>query len=86
MAHDPAYLVVGHLSKPHGTRGELVVWPLTDRPDEVFAPGRRLLLGTDAGEWGTRRWTWWWRRAGRSRRGADPAGRGWRTGTRRKRW
>jgi 16S rRNA processing protein RimM len=52
MANDPAHLVVGHLSKPHGTRGELVVWPLTDRPDEVFAPGRRLLLGTDTGEAG----------------------------------
>jgi 16S rRNA processing protein RimM len=52
MANDPAHLVVGHLSKPHGTRGELVVWPLTDRPEEVFAPGRRLLLGTDAGEAG----------------------------------
>jgi 16S rRNA processing protein RimM len=52
MAHDPAHLVVGHLSKPHGTRGELVVWPLTDRPDEVFAAGRRLVLGTDAGEVG----------------------------------
>jgi 16S rRNA processing protein RimM len=50
MASDPAHLVVGHLSKPHGTRGELVVWPLTDRPDEVFAPGRRLFLGTDKGE------------------------------------
>jgi 16S rRNA processing protein RimM len=52
MANDPAHLVVGHLSKPHGTRGELVVWPLTDRPDEVFAPGRRLVLGTDKGEAG----------------------------------
>ena len=46
---DPDYLVVGHLSKPHGTRGEIVVWPLTDRPDEVFAAGRRVLLGDDRG-------------------------------------
>jgi 16S rRNA processing protein RimM len=46
----PDYLVVGHLSKPHGTRGELMIWPLTDRPDEVFVPGRRLVLGTETGE------------------------------------
>jgi 16S rRNA processing protein RimM len=52
MPHDPAYLVVGHLSKAHGTRGDLMVWPLTDRPEEVFAPGRRLLLGTEAGDLG----------------------------------
>ncbi len=49
MVKDPAYLVVGHLSKAHGTRGELLVWTLTDRPDEVFEPGRRLVLGDDAG-------------------------------------
>lgn len=41
----PEHLVVGHITKPHGTRGELFVWPLTDRPDIVFAAGRTLLLG-----------------------------------------
>jgi 16S rRNA processing protein RimM len=45
----PERLVVGHLAKPHGNRGELMVWPLTDRPDEVFAPGRALLLGDEEG-------------------------------------
>jgi 16S rRNA processing protein RimM len=50
MGHEPEYLVVGHLTKPHGTRGELLVWALTDHPEEVFAPGRRLVLGTEAGE------------------------------------
>jgi 16S rRNA processing protein RimM len=50
MGHEPAYLVVGHLTKPHGTRGELLVWPLTDHPEAVFAPGRRLLVGTESGE------------------------------------
>ena len=52
MGDDPAHLVVGHLSKPHGVRGEIMVWPLTDRPDEIFAPGSRLLLGNDRGETG----------------------------------
>jgi len=41
----PRHLIVGHVTKPHGTRGEVFVWPLTDRPDDVFEPGRRLLLG-----------------------------------------
>ncbi len=45
----PERLVVGHITKPHGTRGELHVWLLTDRPDEVFAPGRELLLGDEEG-------------------------------------
>ena len=35
----PAYLVVGHLNKAHGTKGELFVWPLTDHPGSHFAPG-----------------------------------------------
>ena len=45
----PDHLVVGHVSKPHGTKGELFVWPLTDRPDEVFGPGRTVLLGDEDG-------------------------------------
>jgi 16S rRNA processing protein RimM len=45
----PEHLVVGHITKPHGTRGELFVWPLTDRPDEVFAPGQQLLVGDEEG-------------------------------------
>ncbi|HSH45375.1 MAG TPA: hypothetical protein VK966_05945, partial [Longimicrobiales bacterium] len=28
-APEPEFLVVGHLSKPHGNKGELLVWPLT---------------------------------------------------------
>lgn len=45
----PGRLVVGHISKPHGTRGELFIWPLTDRPAEVFAEGRELFLGDEEG-------------------------------------
>jgi len=47
---EPAHLVVGHITKPHGTKGELLVWPLTDRPDAVFSRGRELLVGSSAGE------------------------------------
>ena len=36
---EPAFLVVGHVSRPHGMRGELFVEPLTDHPGDVFAPG-----------------------------------------------
>ena len=46
---DPPFLVVGHLNKPHGTKGELFVWPLTDYPESVYAPGAVLLLGNEKG-------------------------------------
>ena len=42
---DPEYLVVGHLTKAHGTRGDLLVSPLTDHPESVFASGVVLRLG-----------------------------------------
>lgn len=35
----PPFLVVGHLSKAHGTKGELYIWPLTDYPGSHFIPG-----------------------------------------------
>ncbi len=47
---EPERLVVGQITKPHGNRGELYVWPLTDRPDEVFAPGGEVLLGDEDGD------------------------------------
>jgi len=37
------YLAVGRLRKPHGLKGEYAVFPLTDQPASVFAPGRRLV-------------------------------------------
>lgn len=46
---EPEHLVVGHVSKPHGTKGELFIWPLTDTPDVVFAPGEELLMGDEKG-------------------------------------
>lgn len=41
-AGDPEYLVVGHVAKPHGMKGEVFVSPLTEQPDAVYAPGTRL--------------------------------------------
>ena len=41
-AERPQHLVVGHVSKAHGTKGEIFVWPLTDKIDQVFAPDRAV--------------------------------------------
>jgi len=30
---------VGHVNKPHGTKGEVFVWSLTDHPERTFVPG-----------------------------------------------
>lgn len=46
----PEFLIVGRVRKAHGIRGELVVEPITDEPDAIFAPGRRVLMGTPAGD------------------------------------
>jgi 16S rRNA processing protein RimM len=45
----PSHLVVGHVTKPHGTKGELFVWPLTDHVDDIYAPGREVLIGDEHG-------------------------------------
>lgn len=42
-------MVVGHLNKAHGTRGELFLWPLTDRPDDIFVPGASFRLADPSG-------------------------------------
>jgi 16S rRNA processing protein RimM len=42
---DPTHLVVGHLSKAHGTKGEMLVRPMTDHPESTFAPGVVLFMG-----------------------------------------
>ena len=47
---DPPYLVVGHLNKCHGTKGELFAWPLTDHPESTYSPGVVLRLGTEEGD------------------------------------
>ena len=37
------YLGVAKFNKPHGLKGEALVYPLTSDPDAVFAPGRALV-------------------------------------------
>lgn len=46
----PELLIVGRLRKAYGTRGELLVEPITDAPAAVYAAGRRLFPGTTAGD------------------------------------
>jgi 16S rRNA processing protein RimM len=45
---DARHLVVGRLRKPHGLKGDLTLFPITDHPETVFAPGRSVwLVGLD---------------------------------------
>jgi 16S rRNA processing protein RimM len=46
----PELVIVGRIRKAHGIRGEVVVEPITDAPDAVFAPGRRVFAGTTTGD------------------------------------
>lgn len=43
-------VIIGRVRKAHGIRGDLVVEPITDEPDAVFAPGRRVFAGNAAGD------------------------------------
>ncbi len=47
---DPAYAVVGMIRNAQGIRGEVVVEPITDAPDEMFAEQRSVYLGDTKGE------------------------------------
>ncbi len=44
MTADARHLVVGRLRKPHGLKGEIAVFPLTDTPDVAFEPGRPVWI------------------------------------------
>jgi 16S rRNA processing protein RimM len=46
----PDLTIVGRVRRAHGIHGELVIEPLTDAPDAVFAPGRRVFAGTADGD------------------------------------
>lgn len=41
---------IARVRRPHGVRGELVVEALTDEPDAILAPGRRVFQGTHEGD------------------------------------
>ena len=40
----PTHLAVGLLKKPHGVKGDVLVYPLTDAPEQVFTKGRVLTV------------------------------------------
>jgi len=40
----PTHLAVGLLKKPHGVKGDVLIFPLTDAPEQVFTVGRTLSL------------------------------------------
>lgn len=44
------YALVGLIRKAQGIRGEVIVEPLTDKPDVVFASGSRVFAGTADGD------------------------------------
>ncbi|HEY4321408.1 MAG TPA: ribosome maturation factor RimM [Gemmatimonadales bacterium] len=46
----PPPIIVGRVRKPHGLKGELAIFPLTDDPERVYTVGRVLLLVDIAGE------------------------------------
>jgi 16S rRNA processing protein RimM len=50
IMNQPTHLVVGHVSKAHGTKGEVFIWPLTDSVTEVYAPEQEVLLGDEHGK------------------------------------
>jgi 16S rRNA processing protein RimM len=48
MSAPDRHLVVGRFRKPHGLKGEVTVFPLTDSPEQVFVAGRSLwVVGLD---------------------------------------
>jgi 16S rRNA processing protein RimM len=47
---EPEYAIVGLIRKAQGIRGEVVVEPLTNKPDVVFASGSRVFAGTATGD------------------------------------
>jgi len=46
----PEFIIVGRVRKAHGIRGEVVVEPITDAPDAIYASGRRVFAGTASGD------------------------------------
>ena len=42
--------MVGRLRKPHGLKGDCNLFPLTDDPASIFAPGRQIWVVDLAGD------------------------------------
>jgi 16S rRNA processing protein RimM len=49
LADSLSYVIVGRVRNVHGLKGELVIEPITDEPDEIFSPGRRVFAGNVRG-------------------------------------
>ncbi len=43
------FAIIGRIRKAQGIKGELLVEPITDTPDELFASGRRVFVGDSSG-------------------------------------
>ncbi len=50
MTADARHLVVGRLRKPHGLKGDVALFPLTDTPEQTFRPGAAFQVLDLAGE------------------------------------
>jgi 16S rRNA processing protein RimM len=51
MTGRAGHVIVGRLRKPHGLKGDCTLFPLTDDPETILAPGREVWvvdLGGDA--------------------------------------
>jgi len=49
VAEEAAYLAVARFHKPHGLKGEALIFALTSEPEEVFVEGRALIPLDQAG-------------------------------------
>jgi len=49
VSAEAGYLGVARFRKPHGLKGEALIFPLTDEPEVVFVPGRTLVPVDEAG-------------------------------------
>jgi 16S rRNA processing protein RimM len=50
MTGTTGHVVVGRLRKPHGLKGDCTLFPLTDDPATIFAPGREVWVVNLEGE------------------------------------
>lgn len=50
VVSNPALIVVGRVRKPHGLKGELAIFPLSDEPDRALTSGQAVSVLTLAGD------------------------------------